>query len=446
MKTNTIAAISTPKGAGGIAVIRISGENAVTAASEIFSGKIKLTNAKTHTAHFGKIVYNGEVIDEVLATVMIAPNTFTGEDVVEISTHGGNVSSKRVLNALFDIGVIPAMPGEFTKRAFLNGKMDLSQAEAVIDIINSKTDLEQKNATSHIGGHLSKRVNQIREDLVSLAATMQVSIDYPDEDLEDMTLLEISVRLKKCLLDTEKLLKSAPRGKILKDGIKTVILGKPNVGKSSLLNYLLMEDRAIVTDIAGTTRDIIEEFADLDGVPLRLIDTAGIRDTDDTVEKIGVERSRDAINSADLVLLVLDATNGISYDDEKLLEITKDKNRIILINKSDISPDLHITDGINISAKTGEGIDKLTQRIKELYELDLIGNNEVTITNERHISALVKAKNSLIRAISSINDNMPQDFAALDINDAISALGEIDGRTVSEDIVHSVFSNFCVGK
>ena len=217
MKTNTIAAISTPKGAGGIAVIRISGENAVLAASQIFSGKIKLTDAKTHTAHFGKIVYNGEVLDEVLATVMLSPNTFTGEDVVEISTHGGNISSKRVLNALFDNGVIPAMPGEFTKRAFLNGKMDLSQAEAVIDIINSKTDLEQKNATSHIGGHLSIRVNQIREDLVSLAATMQVSIDYPDEDLEDMTILEISDVLKKCLLDTEKLLKSAPRGKILKD-------------------------------------------------------------------------------------------------------------------------------------------------------------------------------------------------------------------------------------
>lgn len=446
MDNRTIAAISTPQGVGGIAVIRISGKNSIEIADSIFRGRDSLKNAQTHTVHYGHITSDGEIIDEVLVTVMRAPRTFTREDVVEISTHGGYVASRRVLNALFAAGAYPAAAGEFTKRAFLNGRIDLTQAEAVIDIINAKTDLAQRNALAQADGQLAKRLDNVRSRLVSLAASMQVSIDYPDEDLEDMTAGEIHSELKEISADIEKLCASAPRGRLLKSGIKTAIIGRPNVGKSSLLNYLAMEERAIVTDIAGTTRDVIEELVDLDGVPLRLLDTAGIRETDDVIEQLGVERSLKYINEAELVLLVLDAQAGLTDADRELLERSEGTKRIVLINKTDAKAAFALPEAIAISAKTGDGIPELAAKIKELYDLNLVGGEDVTVTNERQLSALLRAGEAVSRAADALAGGLAQDFAALDINEALSALGEIDGRTVSEDIVSEVFHNFCVGK
>ncbi|MBQ7793071.1 MAG: tRNA uridine-5-carboxymethylaminomethyl(34) synthesis GTPase MnmE [Clostridia bacterium] len=446
MDNRTIAAISTPQGVGGIAVIRISGENSIAIADSIFKGKTKLSDAPTHTVHYGKIINNGEEIDEVLVTVMRAPKTFTREDVVEISTHGGYVASRRVLNTLFEKGAYPAMAGEFTKRAFMNGRIDLSQAEAVIDIINAKTDLAQKNALTQADGHLAKRIEEIRSTLTNLAAAMQVSIDYPDEDLEELTAEEISEQLGKVYSELSRLADTAPRGRVLKNGIKTAIIGRPNVGKSSLLNYLAMEERAIVTDIAGTTRDVIEELVDLDGVPLRLLDTAGIRSTEDTVEKIGVERSLKYIDEAELILLVLDAKSGLTEEDRELLSKTQGKNRIVLVNKTDECEGFFVEDAIMISAKTGAGISEMSAKIKELYSLEKITAEEITLTNERQLAALLRAKEAVLRAVDVLGGGMEQDFAALDINEALAAIGEIDGRTVTEDIVSEVFHNFCVGK
>ena len=446
MNGRTIAAISTSQGVGGIAVIRISGEKAIEITDKIFRGRQSLMSADTHTVHYGHIKDETGDIDEVLVTVMKAPKTYTREDVVEISTHGGAVASRRVLEALIKAGAYPAEPGEFTKRAFLNGRIDLSQAEGVIDIINAKTALSQKNALHQAGGRLSEEINGVRNELVTLAAGMQVAIDYPDEDLEDVTLDGILDVIQKCIENVDKLLKTSSNGKILREGIKTAIVGKPNVGKSSLLNCLAREDRAIVTDIAGTTRDVIEEFVNLDGVPLRLLDTAGIRDTEDTVEKIGVERSKMAIDDADLVLLVLDMSRELDDEDSELLALTENKNRIIIANKTDIKANT-FSGAIEISAKSGEGIDALAEKIRTMYKLGEIGqNDEVIVTNMRHIAALSNGRDALLRAKDAINSGMPQDIAALDIYEAMNFLGEITGATVSEDIVTEIFHSFCVGK
>lgn len=446
MLKRTIAAISTPQGVGGIAVIRVSGEKAIEITDKIFKSRESLLMAKSHTVHYGHIADETGDIDEVLVTVMRAPLTYTREDVVEISTHGGISASRSVLEAVIKAGAYPAEPGEFTKRAFLNGRIDLSQAEGVIDIINAKTALSQKNALSQAGGRLSKEINSLRSELISLAAGMQVAIDYPDEDLEDVTLSDISDVITNCLEKVEKLLKTADSGKVLREGIKTAIVGKPNVGKSSLLNCLAREDRAIVTDVAGTTRDVIEEFVNLDGVPLRLLDTAGIRDTKDEVEKIGVERSKMAVNDADLVILVLDISREIDDEDRELLSLTEDKNRLIIANKVDAKKQ-EFSGAIEISAKTGDGINALADRIRSMYHLGEIGQNgDVIVTNMRHIAALANAKEALIRANDAILGGMPQDIAALDMYEAMNELGEITGDTVSEDIVSEIFHSFCVGK
>ena len=452
---NTIAAISTPVGAGGIAVIRISGSKAVETADKVFCGKSKLSEAPSHTVHYGFIKdKNGRKIDEVLATVMRAPKTFTREDVVEISTHGGMTASREVLAAITDAGADIAEPGEFTKRAFLNGRIDLSQAEAVIDIINSKNALAKNNALSQLEGSLSSEIKKIRDSLVHLASQMQVIIDYPDEDLEDVTEDDIKNVCSQCLNDTKKLLSTADSGRIMRDGIKTAIAGKPNVGKSSLLNALSRFDRAIVTDIAGTTRDVIEEYVNLDGVPLILADTAGIRETDDVVEKIGVEKSRKSIEDADLVIVVLDG--DADDEDMRILDSTRDKTRIILINKTDISKGRYtehiksIAWGspiLEISALTGQGIDSLSETIKSIYKLgEISASNGAVITNLRHKKALDKTKKALERAVGAIENGMPSDIASIDINAAIESLGEITGETVSDLIVDSIFHNFCVGK
>ena len=456
MDNRTIAAISTPKGVGGIAVIRMSGSNSCAITDKIFKGSLPISQAPTHTVHYGHILdKDGAIVDEVLVTVMRAPKSYTKEDVVEISTHGGLIASKAVLKCIIEAGADYAEPGEFTKRAFLNGRIDLSQAEAIIDIINSKTSLEQKNALSQVSGSLSNEINSVRGDLINLAASMQVIIDYPDEELEDVTCDDILDRVSKNLKKINTLLGSAENGKIIKNGIKTVIAGKPNVGKSSLLNFLARDDRAIVTEIAGTTRDVIEESVSIDGIPLILTDTAGIRQTDDIVEKIGVERSKQSIESADLVIIVFDASTETAEDELTLLEETKNKKRIILINKSDIKNEKFITalnnipeiHPIELSVKTGEGVDKLISEIKNMYNLGEVGQNDSCIvTNIRHIGALTKAKESLERAIESLNNSMPSDIASIDINMAIDNLGEITGAVISDDIVSAIFHDFCVGK
>lgn len=456
MEARTIAAISTPTGMGGIAVIRISGAEAVEIADRVFSGAMPLSKAKSHTVHYGHIIgRDNQVLDEVLTTVMLAPKTYTREDVVEISTHGGITASKSVLRRIIEAGAYPAEPGEFTKRAFLNGRIDLSQAEAVIDIINSKTPLARKNALSQAGGGLSAEINKIRNSLVALAASMQVIIDYPDEELEDVTCEDIYNTVTAADAAVKRLLDTADNGKIIREGIKTVIVGKPNVGKSSLLNLLAGEDRAIVTDIAGTTRDVIEENVNIDGVPLILTDTAGIRETEDVIEKIGVERSLKSIDDADLIIVVLDSSSMPDADEIKLLEETKGRKRIIAVNKTDIRDEKasvvieKITGGdyVEMSAGTGEGADRLAGRIKELYRLGGLEKNDACIvTNLRHISALTKAQQALEGAAEAIKNGMPADIASIDINGAIEALGEITGAVVSEDIVNAIFHDFCVGK
>ncbi len=456
MKDRTIAAIATPIGTGGISVIRLSGDRATEIADAAFSGKDKLVNVPTHTVHYGFITDNNNAkLDEVLVTVMRAPRSYTAEDVVEISTHGGIVTTRGVLNRLIELGAYHAEPGEFTKRAFLNGRIDLSQAEAVIDIINSKTTIERDNALSQAEGGLSGKINSIREDLVSLAASMQVIIDYPDEDLEDVTCEDIRSRADEANNQIMKLVSTYENGKIIRDGIKTVIVGKPNVGKSSLLNLLAGEERAIVTDIAGTTRDVIEESVNIDGVRLVLTDTAGIRQTEDTVEKIGVERSLKSINDADLVIVMLDANSMPGDEEVELLEKTANKKRIVLINKLDIKNSSAVEkikeicdeEPIGISVKTKGGVDELVSVIKEMYKIGEIGqNSNAIVTNARHFTALVNAKEALARVCDGIDSGMPSDIVSIDINIAIDALGEITGAVVSDDIVSAVFHNFCVGK
>lgn len=455
--SRTIAAISTATGAGGIAIIRVSGDEAVKIADRVYSGKKPLSQAKTHTVHYGHIVdRDGGVIDEVLVTVMLAPNSFTREDVVEIGSHGGSIVSKKVLDALIHAGAYMAEPGEFTKRAFLNGRIDLSQAEAVIDIINAGNDIARRNAVSQLDGALSKEIGGVRAELVRLAAQMQVIIDYPDEDLEDVSGEDILNIVKECGERTKALLDTADSGRIVKEGIRTAIAGKPNVGKSSLLNSLAREDRAIVTDIAGTTRDTIEESVNLDGIPLILTDTAGIRETDDTVEKIGVERSRRSIASADLVIVVLDGSNIPDDEDMRVLHETADKQRIILINKTDLGTSKYAepirakagkSAVFEVSAKTGEGLDNLRREIKRLYNISgLTDANGTVITNMRHKTALIHANEALERAKDALISGMPTDIASIDINEAIDSLGEITGETVSDSVVSEIFHNFCVGK
>ncbi|MGN0181125.1 MAG: tRNA uridine-5-carboxymethylaminomethyl(34) synthesis GTPase MnmE [Candidatus Ornithomonoglobus sp.] len=450
----TIAAISTPQGTGGLSVIRISGSSAVDIADKIFKGR-SLKKAETHTVHYGHIVnIKGEIIDEVLATVMLAPRTFTREDTVEISCHGGSVITREVLNAAIEAGAYMAEPGEFTKRAFMNGRIDLSQAEAVIDVINAKNELSRRNAVSQLGGSLSKEIKAARDTLVHLAAQMQVIIDYPDEDLEDVTTEDIENICRSCAKKTERLIRSADNGKIIKEGIRTAIVGKPNVGKSSILNYLAQDERAIVTDVAGTTRDVIEESVTIKGIPLILSDTAGIHDTEDTVEKIGVEKSRRYIDSADLVIVVLDSSEEPDAEDMSVLEETKDKKRIILLNKTDkaAEPELSRFTGIEgepiaVSAVTGEGMEELAAAIERLCRLDEIkSENGAVITNMRHKSAMINAHAALTRAADALAAGMPTDIVSIDITAAMDALGEITGETVSESVVNDIFRNFCVGK
>ena len=449
--SRTIAAVSTPIGTGGISVIRISGNDAVEIADRVFQGA-DLSAVPTHTVHYGYIVNSsGEKIDEVLVTVMRAPRTFTREDVVEIGAHGGSVSTRAVLSTVIEAGAYPAEPGEFTKRAFMNGRIDLAQAEAVIDVINSKNELSRRNAVAQLGGRLSQEIKDIRAELVHLSAQMQVIIDYPDEELEDVTVDDIIDVCSRCAERVRRLISTSDSGRIISEGIRTAIVGKPNVGKSSVLNFLAREERAIVTDIAGTTRDVIEESVSINGIPLILSDTAGIHDTDDTVEKIGVEKSRRYLEAADLVLVVLDAANGLDEEDIEVLSASEGKNRIVLLNKTDISSNITAEDVgcdvIEVSAKTGEGMDELTSAIERLCRLDEIkAENGAVITNMRHKAALIGARSALENAVEALENGMPSDIASIDISAAMDSLGEITGETVSESVVDDIFHSFCVGK
>ena len=449
----TIAAVATPQGTGGISVIRISGTDAVAIADKVFSGK-SLSDVPSHTIHYGFIKNaNGESVDEVLVSVMRAPKTFTREDTVEISCHGGTVTTHAVLKCIIEAGAYMAEPGEFTKRAFLNGRIDLSQAEAVIDIINAKNELSQRNAMSQLGGALSKEIKVVRDTLVHLCAQMQVIIDYPDEDLEDVTEDDIKNVCCDCAGRVSRLIETSDNGRMMRDGIRTAIVGKPNVGKSSILNCLAQDERAIVTDIAGTTRDVIEESVTIKGIPLILSDTAGIRETDDVVEKIGVTKSRQYLDSADLVIVVIDSAAGMDKEDMQVLDATKDKTRIILLNKSDLSVNVKADrfdekdTVIEISAKTGDGTDKLADAIEKLCKLDAIeSENGRIITNMRHKTALIGARDALIRVADALEMGMPCDIVSIDIAQAMDSLGEITGETVSESVVADIFHNFCVGK
>ena len=445
MNERTIAAISTPQGTGGISVIRVSGADAVKIADSVFSGSI--ADAATHTVHYGYIIgKDGERLDEVLLTVMLAPRTFTREDTVEISCHGGSVTTRAVLDAVIGAGAYPAEPGEFTKRAFLNGRIDLSQAEAVIDVINAKNELSRRNAVAQLGGTLSREIKSVRDALVHLSAQMQVIIDYPDEELEDVTADDIEAVCRGAAERIGKLIKTADGGRIIKDGIKCAIVGKPNVGKSSILNYFAQDERAIVTDIAGTTRDVIEESVTIDGIPLILSDTAGIRETEDTVERIGVDKSMRYLDAADLVIVVTDAASGLDGEDRAVLDATKDKKRIVLVNKTDIAEGNDEL-GIAVSAATGAGMDRLAAEIARLCRIDEIrSENGAVITNMRHKAALINASDALCRAADALAAGMPTDIVSIDISAAMDALGEITGETVRESVVDEIFHSFCVGK
>ncbi|WP_297429620.1 tRNA uridine-5-carboxymethylaminomethyl(34) synthesis GTPase MnmE [Clostridium sp.] len=456
---DTISAIATPIGEGGVAIIRISGEKALKIASKIFKPKnsYDIEGMKTYTMKYGNIIdlESNEIIDEVILSYMKAPNSYTGENVVEINCHGGIVSTNSVLNQVIKAGARLAEPGEFTKRAFLNGRIDLSQAEAVMDIITAKTELAMKAAMLQSNGALSNEIANLRRYLLNVLALIEYAVDFTedDEDVIDANLLtEVKDGISKTIVKVKGLLANANEGKIIREGLNMVIVGKPNVGKSSLLNALLKEGRAIVTDIPGTTRDVIEEYINVDGIPIRIIDTAGIRETEDIVEKIGVEKSKEKIEEADLIILMLDASREISEDDQLIIDKIKHKKYITLLNKVDldikISRDIidKLGNKIGISAKTGEGIDDLKREIKNLFFNGEISSESLIISNTRHKQALYKALDNCNIALDKFNANEYLDLISIYITVAMKALGEITGDELEEDLLNKIFSEFCVGK
>lgn len=458
MKSDTIAAIATVMTPSGIGIIRISGDDSIELIDKIYkskSGKKLLSQCDSHTVHYGFIYDGDEKIDEVMVLIMRAPNTYTREDTIEIDCHGGVFVMKRILETVIKYGARPAEPGEFTKRAFLNGRIDLSQAESVIDVINSKNEFALKNSLSQLNGAVLDSIKQIREVLLHEIAFIESALDDPEhislESYPQKLLLIVDNQIK----SIDKLLKSSDNGRILKEGINTVIVGKPNAGKSSLLNILVGADRAIVTDIAGTTRDVLEEQINLDGITLNLVDTAGIRDTDDIVEKIGVDRAKQYADSADLIIYVIDSSTELDDNDFSIIDILKDKNAIVLLNKSDLST---ITTEdivkkyldkpvIYISAKDRIGIDELESKISEMFLHGQVSfNDEVYITNIRHKNSLTEALNSLKLVVESINNDMPEDFYSIDLMNAYEELGLIIGEAVEDDLMQEIFSKFCMGK
>ena len=421
MLDDVIAAISTPIGTGGSGIVRMSGAGCIALADSIFIGKKKLTEKATHTLSYGKITdgAGGEIIDEVLVSVMKAPHTYTKEDIVEINCHGGSLVTRRVLEAVLKTGARIAQPGEFTKRSFLNGRIDLTQAEAVIDLIESKTELSRQAAVNQLEGRLKTAVREMREEILDMIASIEAVIDYPDYDVEEETYGTMEQGAKKLLARMEKLLEGADRGKIIREGLQTVIVGKPNVGKSSLLNWLLEEDRAIVTDIPGTTRDTVEEYLNIDGIPIKIVDTAGIRETGDVVEKMGVEKSKAYAETADLVIMMLDGSRPLEEEDKEILSFIRGKKTI----------------------------DALLAALKNMF---LDGHTataeDAMLGNTRHKDALYRAKEAMEHCMETITMRMPEDFISMDLQDANRALGEITGDTSDEEIIDRIFTKFCLGK
>ena len=455
---NTIVAISTAMGNGGIGIVRMSGEKSFEILEKIFRPKNKDAFIKGYQIKYGNIVdpRNEEIIDEVLVSYFVSPKSYTTEDMCEINTHGGMVVEKRILELCLENGAEIASPGEFTKRAFLNGRIDLSQAEAIIDLINSKTIREARESINQLEGHLSSKIESIRQKMLDLMIAIDVNIDYPEYDEEEVTKNKSLNELKIILEELIKLENSFNNGKVLKDGVRTVIFGKTNAGKSSLLNRILKEDRAIVSNIEGTTRDTIEEFVDIEGIPLKLIDTAGIRNSSNEIEQIGIQKSKKLANSADLIIAIFDITKNLDEDDQELLEIIKDKKCIILLNKIDILPEnidlenklkLINKNILKISAMEDIGIQSLYDKIIELYSFNTESlSNDVLISNERHKNLIQKAKMEINEAINATENDMYIDIISIYITNAMNYLAEITGNNVTDDVIDEIFKKFCLGK
>ncbi|HBV48107.1 tRNA uridine-5-carboxymethylaminomethyl(34) synthesis GTPase MnmE [Ligilactobacillus murinus] len=455
---DTIAAIATPPGEGAISIVRLSGDDAVTLADQVFKGK-DLTKVSSHTINYGHFIdpKTREIIDEVMVSVLRAPKTFTREDTVEINCHGGIVPTNKILQVLLTNGARLAEPGEFTKRAFLHGRIDLAQAESVMDLIRAKTDRSMKAALNQLDGELSQLIRNLRQEILDVLAQVEVNIDYPEyDDVEEMTSKLLREKALDVCAKIEQLLVTARQGKILREGLATALVGRPNVGKSSLLNHLLHEDKAIVTDIAGTTRDVIEEYVNVLGVPLKLVDTAGIRETDDRVEKIGVERSRQALDRSDLVILLLNASEPLTTEDIELLQLTQDKKRIIVLNKMDLEPKLDFNElyqyvdkaeVLKTSVLKNEGIRELEEHIATLF-YGGIENSQTTVlvTNARHIALLEQAKAALEAVLTGLEQELPVDLVQIDMTRAWELLGEITGDSYQDELLDQLFSQFCLGK
>lgn len=461
MKTDTIAAIATAMTNSGIGIIRISGEDAFTVIDRIYqskNGKKKLSEEKSHTVHYGYIVDDtkeNKIIDEVMVLIMRAPNTYTREDTVEIDCHGGVLVMQKILDTVVCHGARPAEPGEFTKRAFLNGRIDLTQAESVMDVISSKNEFALKSSISQLQGSLQKEIKELREKIIYEIAFIESALDDPEHINIDGYGQKLKTVAEECKERIEHLLDTADNGKILKEGIDTVIVGKPNAGKSSLMNVLLKKERAIVTDIAGTTRDVLEEQMNLNGITLNIIDTAGIRDTEDVVEKIGVDKAKDYLVNADLIIYVVDSSTPLDENDKKIMEMIKNRTALVLLNKSDLdtvtTEDMiasHLNQKIiKVSMKENQGVDELENAIKELFFYGKVElNDEVYITNARHKAALSNAKDSLNMVLDSIAMEMPEDFYSIDLMNTYEELGNILGESLGEDLVNEIFSKFCTGK
>lgn len=456
-KTDTIAAVSTAMTDAGISIVRVSGEDAIAVVDKIYKGKKekKISEQKTHTIHYGYIVDGEETIDEVLVMLMRGPHSYTGEDTVEINCHGGVYVTKRILETVLKYGARPADPGEFTKRAFLNGKMDLSQAEAVIDVIHSQNEYALQSSVNQLRGSVQKVIREIREKILYHTAFIETALDDPEHISVDGYGETLEKVVDELLVKMERLIDTADDGRIMREGINTVIVGKPNAGKSSLLNVLLGEDRAIVTNIAGTTRDVLEEHIQLRGISLNIMDTAGIRNTEDVVEKIGVDKARSYAEEADLIIYVVDASVPLDDNDIEIIHMIQNKKAVILLNKSDLSTVINKKElkvwinkpMIEISTKEETGIHELEETLEHMfYKGEISFNNEVYITNVRHKAALQDAYASLEKVKESIENQMPEDFFTIDLMDAYESLGSITGETVGEDLVNEIFSKFCVGK
>ena len=452
---STIVAISTAPGVGGIGIIRMSGENCFEVLNKIFKAKNKKSEFKGYSIKYGHIVSStGEIIDEVLVSYFKSPKSYTTENMCEINSHGGLVIMNKILELCLENGAELAEAGEFTKRAFLNGRIDLSQAEAVIDVINAKTDKEAKISLEQLKGNLSEEITEIRREIISIMADIEATIDYPEYDIEEVTNKKILSVLDNVEIKLNKLESSFDNGKILRDGIKTAIIGRPNAGKSSLLNVILNEERAIVTDIEGTTRDTIEEYIQIEGIPLKIIDTAGIRNARDEVEKIGVKKAIEIAKDSDIVIAIFDITRKFNEEDEEILKLVKEKNAIIGLNKIDLNSEKNIEKIneinkpiIKISTKTKEGINNLYNEISKIYKLKEIANNgELIVSNNRHKKLIKNAKNNLLEARQTIINNLPIDIISGNLKEILEELGKITGETVTENVIKEIFSKFCLGK